>query len=214
MASSDWSVMKATNISNSLVDTLGLDCDQNYCWNVRTTLNPGVFAVKNVSNLIGTDGLYQNGDGHTNLQIRALVRRNSTSAMPFLFLRGGNTSTTNGYKLALRQDGKFGLYMETLEGSFTSTPILISTATFSISTTYHIQFSTYSQPNGDTFIEAYIGDRPVDPYATEQWTAIFKTMLFYSDAPILSGYCGFGHYGVASGAYSYFDLFEVYGEQV
>jgi hypothetical protein len=214
MASSDWEVLKATNVSHSLVDTLGLDMDQNYCWNVRTTLNPGIFVVRNVSNLIGTAGLYTNGDSHTNLKIRALMRKNADTAVPFLFLRGGNASTTQGYKFALRQDGKFALYKETLEGNFGTTPLLISAQTYTINTTHHVELSTYSQPNGDTFIEAYYGDRPSDPYETEQWDPIFKTMIFYSDSPILSGYCGFGHYGVASGAYSYFDLFEVYGEQI
>jgi hypothetical protein len=214
MASSDWNVLKATNVSHSLVDTLGLDMDQNYCWMVRTTLNPGVFSVRNISDLIGTAGLFTNGNSHTNLKIRALVRKNSESAVPFLSMRGGNVSTSQGYKLAWRQDGKFALYKEQLEGTFSSTPLLISADTYEINTTHHIEFSTFSQPNGDTFIEAYYGDRPVDPYQEEQWTPIFKTMIFYSDTPILSGYCGFGHYGVAGGAFSYFDLFEVYGEQV
>jgi hypothetical protein len=214
MASSDWNVLVSTNISHSLVDTLGLDMDQNYCWNVRTTLNPAVFAVKNVSPLIGTAGLKTNGDGHTNLKIRALIRKNAVEAIPFLYLRGGATSNTNGYKLAFRASGHLALYKELLDSNFSTTPILVSQNTYSINTTHHIELSTYSQPNGDCFIEAYYGNRDGDPYNPETWTPIFKTMIFYSDNPINQGYCGFGHYGTLIGAYSWFDLFEVYEEQV
>lgn len=216
MASSDWLVVRQQNISHSLVDTLGLDMDQNYCWNVRTTLNPAVFAVKNT-----TVGVHANGDNHTNLKIRALVRKNHIDAIPFLFLRADTSSNSDpaaynvsAYKLALRSSGHFALYKENLDGNFTTTPILVSQSTYPIDTTHHIEFSTYSQPNGDCFIEAYYGNRDGDAYQQETWTPIFKTMIFYSDNPINKGYSGFGHFGSTIGAYSWFDLFEVYEEQV
>lgn len=209
MASSDWSTLIANNVSHSLVDTLGLDMDQNYCWNVRTTLNPGHFATRNI-----TVGQHLNGDSHSNLKIRALLRKNAEQATPFMFLRSGDASNTNAYKLGLRADGKFALYHEQIDANFATTPLLISQDTYAINTTHHIEFLAYSQSNGDTFLEAYYGDRNTDPYVGESWDVIFKTMIFYSDSPILAGYVGFGHYGTLAGAYSYIDLFEVYEEQV
>lgn len=214
MASTDWVTIKNTNVSYSLVDTLGLDMDQNYCWNVRTTSAttnaPATFATYNT-----TIGSHLNLDStpKTNLKLRCLMRKNAVEAHPFLFLRAAGTSapssTSNAYKLTLRQSGHFALYKETIEGNFSTTPILVSGSTYSINTTHHIEFSVYSQTNGDTFIEAYYGDR--SPYET--WTPIFKTMIFYSDTPIYSGFCGFGQYSTATNANSYFDLFEAYEER-
>jgi hypothetical protein len=210
MASSDWEVLVNSNISHSLVDTLGLvGMDQNYCWNVRTTTSPGKFAVRNI-----TVGEHKNGDLVTNLKVRCLVRKTHNDAMPFIFLRGGNAGNTAAYKLALRGDNKLALYRENLDGTFSTTAIAISTDTFAINTTHHFEFLTYSQPNHDTFIEAYVGDMNQDPYQQEQWTPVFKTMIFYSDTPILAGWCGFGHYSATVNANSYFDLYEVYEEQV
>lgn len=215
MATSDWTVLRANNVSHSLIDTLGLDMDQNYCWNVRTTTNPGTFIAQNT--LVGEHVDTKPSPGpFSNMKVRCLIRKNAAEAIPFLFLRGGTAYNSDGYKLALRQDGKFALYKEHLDIAFSSTPLLISAETFAINTTHHIEFSIYSQPNGDTFIEAYKGDRAnvSDPYATEGWMPIFKTMVFYNEPPIFRGYCGFGHYGVLANAYSYFDLFEVYEELV
>ena len=80
MASTDWSTtsFKVQNVSYSLVDTLGLDMDQNYCWNVRTTAAsttaPAYFSVFN-----STIGVFQNTDTtpKTNLKLRALMRKNA-----------------------------------------------------------------------------------------------------------------------------------------
>jgi hypothetical protein len=219
MASSDWVTLAHTNVSYSLVDTLGLDMDQNYCWNVRTstasTSSPATFVTYNT-----TIGPHANTDTtpKSNIKLRALMRKNANEAVPFLFLRASAAvtnpvtpplSNAQCYKLALRSSGNFALYKESIDGNFSSTPILVSNSTYQNNTTHHVEFSVYSQTNGDTFIEAYYGDRS----SYESWTPIFKTMIFYSDNPIYYGYCGFGHYSTATGANSYFDLFEAYEER-
>jgi len=230
MASTDWKVLTSlTGISHSLVDTLGLvGMEGSYVWNVRTTANGGSYFIsKNISNLVGTAGIKtkacQDNSLVTNLKIRCLVRRTDANAIPFLFLRGGteaNATNSPAYKFAfttIGNTGKFALYKESLEGSFTTPPIAVSSSltSYSVNTTYWVEFLIYSQDNHDTFIEAYLlpmdGNGAPDPYGTP--TTLFKTMIFYSDSPILTGYCGFGHYGSTVNSNSFFDMFEVYQEQ-
>lgn len=222
MASADWVNVVSTNAGYSLVDTLGLDMDQNYCWNIRSTGTNSVFATRNIKDVLCTSASVAlndpsllepkvNDNGHTNFKLRALMKKRQDEAHPFLFLRAnGKTSSSLAYKFVHRLDGKFALYKETIDGNFTTTPLLVSSSVYTTSATYEIEFLTYSQPNNDTFIEAWLGDR--DPYTP--FVPIFKTMIFGSDNPILSGWCGFGSYSSISGTHSYFDLFEVYEEQL